>query len=70
METKIEKDGEELEESEYYLDEKQKLRYTQDRITNEWQKEPKQSDDFLDFSILTDEKIFSMRFSIILHISH
>ena len=57
VETKIEKDGEELEESEYYLDEKQKLRYTQDRITNEWQKEPKQSDDFLDFSILTDEKV-------------
>lgn len=51
--TKVTKNKELLEQEEYYYDVKKKTMYLQDEVTNEWMKEQENSQDILDYSILT-----------------
>lgn len=52
LNTKVTKNQEVLEEKTSYYDDKNHIMYTQDRITNEWQKENIQVQDILNYSIL------------------
>ena len=52
LNTKVTKNQEVLEEETSYYDDKNHIMYTQDRITNEWQKENIQVQDILNYSIL------------------
>lgn len=55
--TKVTKNNELLEQEEYYYDVKKEMMYTQDEVTNEWQKEKKKDQGLLDYSILTAKDV-------------
>lgn len=57
LNTKVTKNQEVLEEETSYYDDKNHIMYTQDRITNEWQKENIQVQDILNYSILTADDV-------------